>query len=328
MTDWRDVGDWGRALRRMARFAVPLVVTIGLAVFLLHRISVRQIVRLVSTIPLSALVLLLALTALFVGLRGVRFRSVIPTRAGAYDFFAPAAAYTLAAQIVPGGAGELTLPVLLSPLGVSAGQSVGILIVCRFLDLVLSLVIGVSLWFLVASSGSHIPLTGLGASVIVVGLALLLFVPAVQQPLVRRIQGWASRRPSKILVMTSEALTTVGEFSGRSMFRVVGLTLALKVLATCFYFFLALILQTRLSFLQVALATQLSTLFMAVPIQGLAGLGTVDAWWALSLKLVGVPTTAAIYYAVIFHFSYLFATAALGTWPLIKRFGFASGRLA
>ena len=129
-------------MKRAVRFGIPLVVTVVLGYLLLRRISLAEMVKLASGISPVAGVVLILLTALFVGLRGLRFRAVISTQLAPNGFIGPAAAYTLSAQLLPGGAGELTLPVLLSPLGISAGQSMAMLVVCRLLDLVLSLTLG------------------------------------------------------------------------------------------------------------------------------------------------------------------------------------------
>ena len=306
--------------QRWFRLGAAILATLGTGYVLLHKVSLNQILHRWNGIPAMTYVVLLGLMVVFVWLRGVRFHSVLQSWANGGRLFMPAAAYTLASQILPGGAGELSLPLLLRPLGFSAGQSFAVLVVTRFLDLAVSLVLGGMVWFLVAASTARPPLVVLAVPTLIVCVGgAVLFAP-VQHWLMARLEARGAKNPSKTLMALRDALTTLSNLRGFRLVQLLILTVAIKMLAVTFYVILAGALQTGLTFLQVSLATQLSTLLFAVPVQGIAGIGTVDAWWALALRVAGASTTSAISYAVIFHFTYLLTTVVIGLGPLVKRF--------
>ena len=64
-----------------------------------------------------------------------------------------------------------------------------------------------------------------------------------------------------------------------------------------------------------------------IPIQGIAGLGTVEAWWSLLLSSVGVPVPEAVALSFFLHGFFLVFGALFGivSWFLLRGKGFPDG---
>ncbi|MCY0884721.1 MAG: lysylphosphatidylglycerol synthase domain-containing protein [Firmicutes bacterium] len=296
--------------RRWATAAVA-VLGVGFLALFLHRLSWAQVSRAWAHLPLPVLLLAVLLQGAFLGLRAARFQAMARSRRGAGSWFAPVAAYSMTCTVFPGGSGELLLPVYLRPLGISAGTGIGLALGSRLLDVGWSavLALGVAAWFL--PDGARLPVVEgvLAAAGLLLAAAGLWATRARWQP---GLAAHLHARPQLARFLSQAAAVFRGwgpaQLAGFSL-----LTLGMKASAAAFYYVLARGLGVPVGFTAVAAAMVLYSLFMVVPVQGVAGVGTSDAWWVLALSLVGVHLPSALLLALTFH---LLNLAAVSIWSL------------
>ncbi len=78
-------------------------------------------------------------------------------------------------------------------------------------------------------------------------------------------------------------------------------TLAARIATGLQYFALFAAIDHPLSLVQVWFALSIRTLLLAVPIQGVVGLGTMQVWWAAGLTLLGWTADEALTASLAVH---------------------------
>jgi hypothetical protein len=138
------------------------------------------------------------------------------------------------------------------------------------------------------------------------GVALALLIAAGLTALFwsrtrRQIVSWLERLalPASIHERLHSAVDELG--SGSRPGLLVAATLAARVATGLQYFALFAAIDQSLSLVQVWFALSIRTLLLAVPIQGLIGLGTMQVWWAAALTLLGWPADEALAASLAVH---------------------------
>ena len=138
------------------------------------------------------------------------------------------------------------------------------------------------------------------------GVALALLIAAGLTALFwsrtrRVIVTWLERLalPASIHERLHFAVEELG--SGSRPALLVAATLAARVATGLQYFALFAAIDQPLSLVQVWFALSIRTLLLAVPIQGLVGLGTMQVWWAAGLTLLGWPADEALAASLAVH---------------------------
>jgi hypothetical protein len=286
--------------RRLWRGAATLLVTVALLYFVLRAINPPELVETLSDISPS-LALLGALAAFgFILSRAWRYSLLLSTNRGQWGTLL---AITLsgwgASLILPGPTGDaafvwLARTRLKIPLAVGLGAA----LLSRLLD-VASLVLialitaplaGVRLSPLLLSGGLVV------AGVIAAGLTALFWSPSR-----RRVTDWLERLPlpAGIHERLHYAVEELGTGS-RPFLLVVG-TITARVATGLQYMALFAAIDQPLSLIQVWFALSLRTLLLAVPVQGLGGLGTMQVWWTAGLTLLGWPAGVALTTSLAVH---------------------------
>jgi len=143
------------------------------------------------------------------------------------------------------------------------------------------------------------PLLGAGvalALLIAAGLTAL-FWSRTRRGIVRWLERLAL--PASIHQRLHFAVEELGSGSRPAM--LVAATLAARVATGLQYFALFAAIDQPLSLVQVWFALSIRTLLLAVPIQGLVGLGTMQVWWAAGLTLLGWPADEALAASLAVH---------------------------
>ena len=138
----------------------------------------------------------------------------------------------------------------------------------------------------------------------------------------RIIAGWLERLalPASIDERLHFAIEELG--TGSRPVLLVMATLVARVATGLQYFALFAAIDQPLSLVQVWFALSIRTLLLAVPIQGVGGLGTMQLWWTAGLTLLGWPAQEAIAASLAVHLLDLCVSlpqAALGWLALTLR---------
>lgn len=291
--------------------------------WLLERISFSLLVRYWGRLTLSAYVVGLLLTGGFVVLRGIRLHHLMPA-SRLIGMVGVAAAYSLSCMVAPGGLGELSLPLLLKRFQVRLGDSMGLLMLTRLSDLCGSVMLmAVTFPFIPIDEAVLASIGWIKLPLMVVLLLLILVIGLLlSKRLQSRVLGWlGNSRTNMVKRIAGElslAFAVLNELPRKNVLMLVTDTVLLKGTMVVFYYFIGLVLAVHVSLAQAAFAMGLMSLLLAFPIQGVAGLGSEDAWWALSLRIVGLAEPVAIVTGITFHLINLLFIAVLGIAPFGK----------
>jgi hypothetical protein len=314
--------------RRSLRVAVPVLVTVALLFLVLRAVRPAELGETLREVS-PGLCLLAALAAFgFISARAWRYRLLLGN--GQPGRMRTILAVTLsswgASLILPGPSGDATFVVLArtrlkAPVAVGAGAAV----LSRLLDVFSLLLVA-----LITA-----PLAGviLPRLILVAGAGLAILIAAGLTGLFasrsrRAIVGWLEHLslPPGIHERLHVAIEELG--SGSRPALLVLATLVMRVATGLQYFLLFAAIDRPLSMVQVWFALSIRTLLLAVPVQGLGGLGTTQLWWTAALTLLGWPADEALTASLAVHLLDLVVSlpqAAAGWVYLALRRGTAVG---
>jgi uncharacterized membrane protein YbhN (UPF0104 family) len=313
---------------RWRRVAVAAVVTVALLFLVLRAVPPAELGETLSEVS-PGLVLLAALAAFaFISARAWRYRLLLGN--GQPRRIRTILAVTLsswgASLILPGPSGDAAFVVLArtrlrAPIAVGVGAAV----LSRLLDVASLLLVAL---VMAPLAGVPLPRPLLGGGV---GLAVLIaagLTALFWSPTRRAIVGWLEHLtlPPSIHERLHVAIEELG--SGSRPLLLVAATLAARVATGLQYFFLFAAIDHSLSLVQVWFALSIRTLLLAVPLQGLGGLGTMQVWWTAGLTLLGWPADEAFAASLAVHIldlSISLPQAALG-WLLVTLHRPAQGK--
>ena len=287
--------------RRWLRVAVPVVVTVALLFVLFRAVGPGDLVETVSNIS-PGLALLAALAAFgFLSARAWRYRLLLGN--GQPRRIRSILAVTLsswgASLILPGPSGDAAFVMLArTRLKAPVAVGVGAALLSRLLDLSSLLLVAL---ITAPLAGVILPGALLGG-----GIALALLIAGGLTALFwsrprATIVAWVERLslPASIHERLHFAIEELG--SGSRPALLVSSTLVMRVATGLQYFALFAAIHQPLSLVQVWFALSIRTLLLAVPIQGLGGLGTMQVWWTAGLTLLGWPANDAIAASLAVH---------------------------
>ncbi|HVB11000.1 MAG TPA: lysylphosphatidylglycerol synthase transmembrane domain-containing protein [Bacillota bacterium] len=252
-----------------------------------------------------------AIYPVFAAVRGLRFQALMSQPMTWRRAVGIGWMYSAATSVLPGGLGEASLPVLYRGKQGGVADATAALVTTRVQDLLSWLVI------LVLAGLSALHLLPRGAWIGLV-LAVLLTAGAALFTFVAPVRRWVLRLCARLPLPTLAGF--LDDFDRRLQpmawdGRAWGLTFALRLLSTFKYFFALQAFGAPVTPLMAAVGGALLALVLVIPVQGIAGLGTVELSWMAALTLFGVPGTEA-------------AVAALGTHALLLILSLACGGLA
>ena len=286
---------------RWLRVAMPVVVTIVLLFVLLHAVRPAELAETLADVS-PGLALLAAVAAFgFIAARSFRYRLLLgngrPRRMR--NILAVTLSSWGASLILPGPSGDAAF-VMLARTRLTAPVAVGVgaALLSRLLDVASLLLVAL---ITAPLAGVVLPGAMLGGGVV---LALLIAVGLTALFWSRprgAIAGWLERLslPASLHERLHFAIEELG--SGSRPALLVAATVAARVATGLQYFALFAAIDQPLSLVQVWFALSIRTLLLAVPIQGLVGLGTMQVWWTAALTLLGWPVGDAIAASLAVH---------------------------
>jgi uncharacterized membrane protein YbhN (UPF0104 family) len=291
---------------RAAPWLVPAVFTLagGLA---FARIvgSAAALVRVhVSWADLAAVA---ALYPVFAAVRGLRFRLLMARRPGWAESVGLGFLYSAACSILPGGLGEASLPALRAGVPGGAAEASAAVLLTRVQDLLSWLAVLVAGGLAVAWSlpGIAVPLLAVALLATAAG-STLVFAPGLRG----RLLVGARRLPVKVRGFLGDLDAGLGAMAsdGGSW----GVTVALRLLSTAKYYFALRAFGAPVTLPEAAVGGALLALLLAIPVQGVAGLGTVEVWWIAILGVFGMFGPQAAVAALGTHVSLLLLSILCG----------------
>lgn len=231
--------------------------------------------------------------------------------------------YNLATAVLPGGLGELALPVTLNRRdAVPVPEATSTLVLTRLLDIVGVLAVGL----LSALAAPHVGgWRLLAVAVIAVGLAVAVVVVHRTAWLAARLRPTRERggRVRRLLAVRVAALADAMRAQHRRIGRAAVAGTAVMWLATAgMQVALARSFGVPLPWAAGGLAAVVVLLLAAIPIRSVAGIGLQEAGWTLALTALANDTHDAAAHALAIHV--LTLALLLGLWVT----GWLTGRLS
>ena len=303
------------------RWLLAALVTLVFAALVGRETSSAEIVRRLHAMPPAALLWALLALALAGIPRAVRLRMLLPGQLALGEAYAFNQAYNVITATIPSGLGEAASAWLMRrALAVPVHLGLVALFVARFLDLIVLL----GLFLLVVACGL-VPLGDGGGTVVGAAAALLAglaglalvhvvgrdHVAARLESLAREIASDAAPRRAvrRALGLAAEALRLMPD--GRRGLVLLGLTTAMQVLALLALLALLHGAGQRLDLAATLACFVIYVLLRMLPLQGIAGIGTTAAWWAIALTMLGVPAHEAATVGAVLYVAFYVVMIAL-----------------
>jgi hypothetical protein len=289
------------ALHRTKIWLLPAAFTVVAGIAVLRTAGSWAAVRQVS-ISWPDLLLAAALYPVFAALRGLRFRMLLSRPLSLREAVGMGWLYSAACSILPGGLGEASLPAIYG----GVAEATAALVTTRVQDLLswLVVLVGAGFWAGRVLPAGAAPLLLLALALTLAG-ALVAFVPPVR----RTLFGLAAPLPKVYRFLTDmDAGLSLMARDGDSW----AATFALRLLSVLKYYFALRAFGAPVTPGMAAIGGALLALLLALPIQGLAGFGTMELWWVAALALFAIPGQAALVAALGTHLVLLVMSVACG----------------
>jgi uncharacterized protein (TIRG00374 family) len=290
----------------LKRILLSILITVGIIIFLLLQISLKDLYTLLRTIdPLWAA--LGSIAYLFATLfRTLRFKWLIYSKPIPFsDLFRITAFYHLSLMILPSKLGELSYPYLLNKdSGMNVTEGLASLIVSRVYDFVIILIIllSVSIGFQNLFEANSTPVILL----VILLIGFLVFGLFYMSSLLRwlsnglgKISRWTGSRNARFVLWIQKKVSDMAEdfyaiTSRHTHFPVSLTSLAAWVMLFCTFYAYMKGFGVEVPFTKLIFGSTVSVITNALPISGFGNWGTMEAGWAAGFLMVGVSKEKAI----------------------------------
>jgi len=302
-----DEGSGGSSARRRGRtvgwLSAAAASLLSLAI-LLRSASPHEILARLGELSPRALLVALVWMVLAGVLRGQRLRLLLPGRPSLRTSYAVAQIYLLITASVPVGVGEVVAAWLMRRgIDVPIHEGFAAFLVARVFDVLVLLVL-----FVAIVGGGFVRLdpravqAAWAAAAILAGLvavgALHLrapeWLPALLEDRAGRVGGESRGRKALQLVLRSVARGLRRVPHGRAAAVIVLLTLGTQLLSFQALHILLRDAGVPASYASAIFAFAVYVLLRLLPFQGIGGIGTAAAWWAIAVSFLGVPAPDAV----------------------------------
>lgn len=297
----------GWALTALAGTAVGA----GVTAYLLSG-SLAQIPRVLTKVSLSWVAIAFGLLAVANVARSHRMAALLGGSVGQARSFDLTCRYNVATAVLPGGLGELTLPVMLSRRdGIGRARAASTLLVTRLLDVVGLLAVAlVSAAFTPALDDARWPVVAVTAVTLAAFAAVVTRLDRVATRLAPPLTGGGRLRRQAAERLRSLAAAVTEQ---RAALRPVVLadTALMWVGVAAVQVALARSVGAQLPWAAGGVAAAVIMLLAALPFRSLAGLGVQEAGWTLVLSALAADSAAPAAHALAIHAVTLACMAAL-----------------
>ena len=268
---------------------------------MLRQVSLQNVAHLVKAAPVGLLLVAGGAAGVFNLIRAVRYRILLASAekipiARMTGISTTAWAISLALPSVFGDAAFVWLLRRGTGLGITRGGAAALL--SRAADVTsFVLIVMLASPFL----GVHLaPAVKVAVSLVGVGVLVVMLALVTSGP--RRALLEMARRFPRLAGPTDRVEGALAGMSRRpTLLGLTATTLLARACSAIEYMALFAALGAPLGFWQASFAVSIRTLFLAVPVQGVGGLGTTQLWWTTSLLLLGRPLSSALVTGIAIH---------------------------
>jgi uncharacterized membrane protein YbhN (UPF0104 family) len=294
--------------KRIIRIALALLVTGAILFVFFRKTGWGEIREAFASIPLGAVGLYMAISLLGAAVRSVRYRVLLSGRIGRGELFLVTLVQNFSVDLLPARSASLVFYTYLTRRrGILLEEGVASFVIAVFYDaLALGLMLGAAAFVLIKSLGADVP-----AASIAWGLTVIVAVSLLVIILAKPLAGWARKISRRMqLVKIAAAFATVEDYFSRhgaagEKVKLLGLSFIIKLVKYVSLYVLfvgvsgAIVSPRSLSLFSFGVAGAELSSFL--PIQGLAGLGTWEAAFALVAGKIGLALKSPFLTALVIH---------------------------
>lgn len=309
-------------MKKWLATGVSLAITLFLGWLLLRNIAGDVLLSSLRTISVTGLLVAFVIIVMISVLRGVRAWLLLRKNASIDKLVSIVCLHNMLINVLPVRSGELSFPYFAHKEGIPVGESVSALVVARLFDLfalVTLLFIGA---VLVPASAVFAQVKLPVLIVTSVALAVLVLVVMFRSAAYRTVHAIAHKTGvarkswgAWLLKKVEEALHGLSVL--KSPVAVIG-TYACSLISWFGQCVLTLVLARaagiELGFPVLILVAALAGIASAIPVQGFAGFGTVEAIWGGVFASVGVPFALGVSAGLLIHVVNLVFAVVLGVY--------------
>jgi len=298
-------------------FAVLISIII---LFLLFRIvDIGDIIDGLRKISFTTILLAAFFYTLSYVFRATRFKSLNKKKINLSSLFIVVCLHNFYNNLLPARTGEFSYIYLMKKRNIPIGQGAGSLIIARLLDLLFILIIILGMLFIIRESSSYL----IQGAILIIPLVLVISLPFLfirfQKGLIRKLKSFLSwiglneQGAKNIISKFEEMVDSLVIIKSKGVFLGAGIsTLLIFTSQYLFFYFLLIGLGIDLNFTKIILAVAIVLIVHTFPIQGVAGFGTYEGAWALSLMYLGISRELSVTAGFVIHLVQIVFFVALG----------------
>lgn len=285
-------------------FLFAILISIGLMIFLLMRVESKQFFLIADRVDVKELIAAFSVFTLGNLIRVFRFHKLDYMDKKLTRWWNINAFYNFLTATLPGGAGEASTAYVLKRFaGFNFLVAIRILILSRLMDIfALSALFFISA--VLINNTTPYRETAIWLSGILFFVSSVAFLRSSEQFLLRFLQKLPTKSEfiKRISKKLSELINIVQEQHSKKIFRItLWQSILMMMVGVVSVHLLLRSFGIDFTLVQSAYCYGIYMIFQIVPIQGIAGIGTQAAWWALALKASGYHSPDAIVLGMVLH---------------------------
>lgn len=303
---------------------LAVLITIVLLTLLFTQVDLGDIIRTLENVsPVFLLCGFILYTCNYL-FRTYRFHILLNKDVNIKDLFHIECVHNMMNNLLPARTGELSYIYLLkSEHDKTTGEGLGTLIIARIFDFIV--ISGFFLLFFLLVRNLTLDfsiLIEIGIVIlfllVVFLLGLLFYGNSIVKPFKARahyINFTSFRMGDYIIKKSEEAIESFEKFKVckiRMHISVIMLSIGIWILTYSLFYLLAVGMEIYLEPVQILFASSFAVFSTMLPVQGIAGFGTVESGWALGFIAVGATSEVAINTGFGFHLILLLFSISLG----------------
>lgn len=309
---------------------LAILTTIILVAILFTQVSLKDVISTLTHINPLYLLAGFALYGCSYIFRAWRFHILLKKEVSIKDLFHIECVHNMMNNLLPARTGELSYVFLLkTEHNKTTGDGLATLIIARIFDFIF-----ISIFFLLIFVSIDNLETGVTA-LLVVGILFLfamvflllglVFYGPVFLPIIKKLAQRGNYKKihfgDYIIRKSEETIACFETFKTGTItmhLSVILLTISIWLLSYSLFYLIAISMHIQLDLVHILFAASFAVFSTVLPVQGIAGFGTMEGGWAMGFLLAGVPKELAISSGFAFHLLILIYTLILGGIGYVK----------
>ena len=301
--------------KKLLKLVIAVIITLASLWLLFQQISPSDILNTMQQIPLSLILIGFLLFTASLWVRAWRFQVLFQNALAFRPLFAVTCMHNILISLLPFRIGELSFPYLLKR-RLTFTRALAVLAVGRIFDLIAMCVYFlIGLWVLLTVLPQDVRAAGKYAIWFTIAVLVALYVVLVHlKPFLAKRRGRHGMVTNRILAELHAVLDGIAVLKERGVLSQVIFSSALFWGLQFAWSWVVFRSMLHASFWGIVVGTTLPIVSTAIPIQGIAALGTFEVVWTLVFIALGVEKSVAIATGFAFHILSIVYAAVLGLW--------------